>query len=141
MRHFSTLLVIFFISTLMSFAQQEEIKTNKEDKNHPEIFFEKTTHDYGEMKHRGDGTCEFTFKNTGKQPLLLTNVRSSCGCTTPDWPKEPIKPGDEGTIKVKYNTIIIGPFQKTIRVYSNAKSSSIVLTIKGKVLRPEQINK
>jgi hypothetical protein len=64
---------------------------------------------------------------------LLTKVRASCGCTTPSWPKEPIKSGKTGTIKVKYNTRIKGNFSKSIRVYSNAKNSPILLRIKGQV--------
>lgn len=125
--------LILLISISISAFSQEEIKTNKEDKNLPEIFFEKTVHDYGVLKYDGDGTCEFTFKNIGKEPLLLTQVQASCGCTTPTWPKEPIKPGDKGTIVVKYNTKIPNAFTKSIRVYSNAKTGLVSLTIKGTV--------
>lgn len=126
-----TLILLFgFIST---FAQ----KSNKEDKR-PLIKFEETTHDFGKISYKGDGTCEFTFENKGEEPLLLTNVRSSCGCTVPNsWPKTPIKPGEEGTIKVKYNTRIKGPFTKSITVYSNSKNNPIRLTIKGKVVTNE----
>jgi hypothetical protein len=115
---------------------QEEIKTNQDTKNMPEIYFEETTHNYGTIEQGGNGTCEFTFKNTGKEPLLLTNVRASCGCTTPTWPKSPIKKGKKGTIVVKYNTKIKGSFTKTIRVYSNAKTSPITLKITGTVSAP-----
>lgn len=129
--------LLILTASLYSFAQQE-INTNQDSKNMPEIYFEETTFDYGTIELNSDGTCEFTFKNTGKEPLLLTNVRASCGCTTPTWPKQPIKKNKKGTIVVKYNTKIKGPFSKTIRVYSNAKSSPIVLTIKGKVVVPQQ---
>ncbi len=128
---FFALIALFSIS--FSAFSQEEINTNKDDKNLPEIFFEKTAHDFGLLKYDGDGTCEFTFKNIGKEPLLLTQVQASCGCTTPTWPKEPIKPGDKGTIVVKYNTKIPNSFTKSIRVYSNAKTSVVTLTIKGTV--------
>jgi hypothetical protein len=120
---------------------QEEINTNQDTKNHPEIYFENTTHDYGTIEYKGDGTCEFTFKNTGKEPLLLTNVKASCGCTTPTWPKSPIKKGKKGTIVVKYNTRIIGAFTKTIRVYSNAKTSPVTLRITGNVNKPQTATK
>jgi hypothetical protein len=122
---------LVFIS--FSAYSQEEITTNKENKDLPEIFFEKTTHDYGTLKYDGDGTCEFTFKNTGKEPLLLTQVQASCGCTTPTWPKEPIKTGEKGTIVVKYNTKIPGAFSKSVRVYSNGKTNLVTLTVKGSV--------
>lgn len=116
---------------------QEKINTNQDTKDIPEIYFEKTTHNFGEIEYNGDGTCEFTFKNRGKEALLLTNVKAACGCTTPTWPKQPIKKGKKGTIVVKYNTKIIGSFTKTIRVYSNAKTSPITLKITGKVQKRE----
>lgn len=127
---FSIISLVFLSVTVFA---QEDIKTNKENKDLPEIFFQNTTHDYGTIKYDSDGTCEFTFKNTGKEPLLLTQVQASCGCTTPTWPKEPIKAGETGTIVVKYNTKIPGAFTKTVRVYSNAKTNLVTLTIKGSV--------
>lgn len=98
------------------------------------ITFEKIIHDYGTIKQGGDGQCEFGFTNTGTNPLVLSNVRSSCGCTVAEWPKEPILPGKSGTIKAKYNTNIMGSFTKTITVTSNAKNSPVRLTIKGNVV-------
>ncbi|MFO7844862.1 MAG: DUF1573 domain-containing protein [Bacteroidales bacterium] len=134
------ILSLIFILTTLGAYSQEEINTNQDSKDLPEIYFEKTTHDFGKIEYKGDGTCEFTFKNTGKEPLLLTNVRASCGCTTPTWPKEPIKKGKEGTITVKYNTRIIGNFTKTIRVYSNAKTSPVTLRVIGVVQKPKETN-
>jgi len=128
----SSLLLIGCIA--FSAFSQEEIKTNQDSENIPEIYFENTTHNYGEIKYNSDGTCEFTFKNTGKEPLLLTNVKAACGCTTPTWPKQPIESGKEGTIVVKYNTRIKGAFTKTIRVYSNAKTNLVTLKITGSVV-------
>ncbi len=128
--------LLLSIVTLTTFAQ-EEINTLQDSKDIPEIYFEKTTHDFGTINYQGDGTCEFTFKNTGKEPLLLTNVKASCGCTTPTWPKEPIKKGKKGIIVVKYNTKIIGSFTKSIRVYSNAKTTPVTLKITGTVAKPE----
>ncbi len=115
---------------------QEEIQTNQDTKNSPEIYFEKTTHEYGNIELNGNGLCEFTFKNTGNEPLLLTNVKASCGCTTPTWPKNPIKKGETGIIVVKYNTRIPGAFTKSVRVYSNAKTSLVTLKITGSVSKP-----
>ncbi|MCB2197633.1 MAG: DUF1573 domain-containing protein [Bacteroidetes bacterium] len=129
--------LLFLCFVAFSAFSQEEINTNQDTKDHPEIYFENTTHDYGTIEYKGDGTCEFTFKNTGKEPLLLTNVKASCGCTTPTWPKSPIKKGKKGTIVVKYNTRIIGSFTKTIRVYSNAKTSPVTLRITGTVEKPD----
>jgi D-lyxose ketol-isomerase len=128
------LLSLLFVNLVVSSTySQEEINTNQDTQDIPEIYFENTIHDYGNMEYNSDGLCEFTFKNTGKEPLLLTNVKASCGCTTPTWPKEPIKKGKKGTIVVKYNTKIPGAFSKTIRVYSNAKTSPVTLKITGAV--------
>ena len=100
----------------------------------PDIKFDKTVHDYGTIQQHGDGKCEFTFTNAGKEPLILSNVRSSCGCTVPTWPREPILPGQKGVIKVKYDTKRIGTINKSVYVTSNAKVSPVSLKIKGKIL-------
>ena len=98
------------------------------------ITFENTTHDYGTITQGSDGHYEFTFTNGGKTPLVLSDVRSSCGCTVPVWTKDPIQPKGKGSIKVQYNTANVGTFQKSITVISNAKNSPIILTIKGNVI-------
>lgn len=101
------------------------------------INFESTVHDYGTIAQGSDGTYEFKFTNDGKSPLILSNVRSSCGCTVPSWTKEPVAPGKSGTIKVVYNTNIAGNFNKSITVSSNAKNSEVLLQIKGSVTKKE----
>ena len=102
--------------------------------NAPVITFEKTTHDYGTVTKGGDGTCEFKFKNTGIEPLILSNVSSSCGCTVPEWPREPILRGKSASIKVKYDTNRNGPINKTVTVMSNGTAASIQLRIIGNVV-------
>lgn len=101
------------------------------------IVFDKVEYVYGDIEYGGDGQCVFTFTNTGNEPLVLTNVRASCGCTAPSWPKDPIKPGEKGEIKVKYNTNIPGSFSKTITVTCNGNPLQTMLRIKGRVL-PKQ---
>ncbi len=102
------------------------------------ITFNETTHDYGTVQLGGDGTCFFKFTNPGKTPLILNGVQASCGCTAPEWTKEPVQPGKEGQIKITYNTNIPGGFQKSITVHSNAKNSPVILIIKGVVEQPKQ---
>ena len=97
------------------------------------ITFAETEHDYGTMKPGADGTYDFVFTNNGSEPLILNNVRSSCGCTVPEWPKEPIPAGEQGVIKVRYNTNITGAFSKSVSVYTNAIKEPVVLIIRGKV--------
>lgn len=106
----------------------------------PKIEFKNTTHDYGNIKEDGGlAETEFVFTNRGNQPLVLNDVKATCGCTTPNWTKDPIIPGKTGTIKVSYNPQNRpGAFSKNINVYSNAQPSVTVLTIKGEVSPREQ---
>lgn len=102
----------------------------------PVITFDKTTHDFGKI-NEADGrvTTIFTFKNEGMTPLVVSNVRASCGCTTPKWTREPIEPGQTGELTVTYNPLgRPGRFQKTVTVTSNATEASIRLYIKGEVI-------
>lgn len=134
--------LVFFSLSATTVAQEKKGETTQKEqqvnKKAPVITFEKTVHNYGTIKKGANGQCEFTFKNTGKEPLVLTNAKASCGCTVPSWPKEPIKKGQSATIKVKYNTNRIGNFSKSITVTSNATNSTVVLRIKGKVEAPAQ---
>jgi hypothetical protein len=115
-------------------AQENNSQASLPDNpNAPEITFDKLVHDYGNIRQNSDGSCEFEFTNTGKEPLILSNVRSTCGCTVPSWPKEPILPGQKEKIKIQYNTGRIGPINKSVTVTSNAKNSMVVLFIKGNV--------
>jgi len=115
---------------------KEEQKANEQadNPNAPIATFDKMVHNYGTIEQHGDGHCEFTFTNDGKEPLILSNVRSSCGCTVPTWPRQPILPGQSEVIKVKYDTKRVGTINKSISVYSNGKVSPIVLKIKGKII-------
>lgn len=118
--------LLFLLTSLMGFSQLEK---------GPKIQFNKETHDYGTIKYNADPNCTFEFKNTGNQPLLITEARGSCGCTVPEWPKEPIAPGATGTLKVTYDTKRVGSFQKSVTITSNAVDSPIkVVNIKGEVL-------
>ncbi len=122
--------IIFAMAIITLNAQDATVPVNP---NGPDIQFSKTTHDYGTIMQGADGNCEFKFKNTGKEPLILSNVISSCGCTVPSWTREPIMPGKEGSIKVKYDTNRIGIISKQITVMSNAKTDRVVLQIAGKI--------
>lgn len=99
-----------------------------------EITFDKDVHDFGNLKQGGDATCEFKFKNTGTDPLVISNARGSCGCTVPQWPQEPIKPGESSTIKVTYDSKRVGPINKSVTITSNAGNESTkVLRITGNI--------
>lgn len=101
------------------------------------IEFKSEVIDYGEIEKGSDGVRVFEFTNTGNAPLVITDVTSSCGCTIPEKPEDPILPGKSGEIKVKYDTQRVGPIRKTITVYSNADVPAKSIKIKGRVLDPQ----
>lgn len=119
------LLALFISLPLINFAQNAKSR----------IAFEKLQHNFGTFNEElGAQTVSFNFKNDGALPLILNNVQASCGCTTPEWTREPVAPGAKGIIKVSYDPRNRpGVFTKTIRVSSNAENSDIVLTIQGEV--------
>jgi hypothetical protein len=131
MRKLFTIFAITIFAVSISCSQTPNQDKNKE--NGPKIEFFITEYDYGTIVAGDNGTCEFEFKNTGTEPLVLNDVRSTCGCTVPSWPKEPIKAGESSKIIVSYNTNRIGPINKSITVSSNAPSGPVVLRIKGNV--------
>lgn len=97
------------------------------------LTFTADTYDFGSIPQGTPVNHVFSFKNTGTEPLVITSVTASCGCTTPEWPKEPVRPGATASIKAIYNAAAMGPFTKTITVVSNANPNQKVLIIKGEV--------
>jgi len=130
MKRFGALILTVLITSAFAFSQD---KKGKED-----MVFEKTVngitfHDFGSIVFGANGKVDFNFTNNGTKDLIISDVKSSCGCTVPTWPKEPIKPGKKGTIQLQYNTQLAGPFNKTVVVYSNANNSPVRLEVRGKV--------
>jgi len=115
----------------------------QDNKNAPAFKFNNgVTHDFGTLNEGPDVTHYFEFTNVGKEPLIVQTVTASCGCTTPDWPKQPILPGKTGKIKVVYSTKgRVGPFTKQIFIQSNAVNPDgkerYELEIKGNVKAAE----
>jgi hypothetical protein len=107
--------------------------------NAPEMKFDKEVYEFGNVKQGGVVEHEFKFKNTGKEPLIITQAQGSCGCTVPTWPKEPIKKGETAVIKVSFNSAgKMGQQDKTVTITSNAKNNPVVLHIKGNVEKPDE---
>jgi hypothetical protein len=101
------------------------------------IQFDSKVHDFGQIyEDDKTATCTFTFKNAGDSPLIIHRAVASCGCTTPEFTKEPLPPGAAGTVKVTYNTVgRPNAFHKTITIYSNdPKAPTVILSIKGNVI-------
>tara|TARA_R110002051_G_scaffold280400_1_gene342019 strand:- start:385 stop:792 length:408 start_codon:yes stop_codon:yes gene_type:complete len=99
--------------------------------NAQEFKFDTEIIDYGKIDKNANGVRTFTFTNIGDQPLIIKDIKSTCGCTVPEKPKKPILPNEKGIIKVSYNTNIIGGFSKSITILSNVKNERTVLKIKG----------
>ena len=111
------------------------VSDDAEKQSGAEITFKETNHDFGNIPFKGNGSYEFVFVNTGTEPLILTQPKSSCGCTVPEWPRQPILPGESNVIKVTYkNTDRPGNFNKYVTVFSNAAvNKEVKLHIKGTV--------
>lgn len=124
------LAVILFVG-LMSLGAFSQEKVAK-------IEFKSDTIDYGTIEKGADGVRVFEFTNTGNAPLIISDVKSTCGCTVPKKPDGPIMPGQKGEISVKYDTNRVNPIRKTITVTSNADTPTIALKIKGEVIDPTQ---
>ncbi len=123
-------ITILFVG-LMSLGQMAQEKVAK-------IEFKTEVIDYGTIEKGADGVRVFEFTNTGNAPLIISNVRSTCGCTVPEKPDGPIMPGETGEIKVKYDTNRVNPIRKTITVISNADRPTVALKIKGTVIDPSK---
>lgn len=98
------------------------------------IEFKTDVIDYGTIEKGADGVRVFEFTNTGNAPLIISNVKSTCGCTVPKKPEGPIMPGETGEIQVKYDTNRVNPIRKTITVLSNSSTPTVALKIKGLVV-------
>lgn len=141
------LLCSFSFSTFAQFDEKQVDKKAMEKKQLPvkkiseeavqskaTINFENDIHDFGDIDEGPKVNYSFAFTNSGTEPLILSNVKASCGCTVPTWPREPIMPGAQGVIEVTYNTERRpGNFNKAITITSNAQTPTKVIYIKGNV--------
>lgn len=130
------LLALFVGFGTMAFAQEDQDRVDLTNDASPQIEFEKKTHDFGTFEEGVQATVTFKFRNTGNAPLVLNSVKPSCGCTSPKWTKEPIAPGEEGSITVTYNSKgRVGNFTKTVTVTHNGEGGTVYLTIRGVVTK------
>ena len=115
---------LFLFSISIAFSQNNKIS------------FEKSEHNFGDIEENGGKVSyKFTFTNNTKNPLKILSVKPSCGCTTPDWSKDEIKPGKDGYVIAEYNPRgRPGVFRKSLSVITNDNQRSLIF-IKGKVLK------
>ncbi len=133
MKKLGLITFMILVTLSASFAQEKLVIDTV---NSPKIKFDITNYDFGKIKEQ-DGKVSYTFKfkNTSNKPLVVTRVQASCGCTTPEWTKEPISGGKSGVVTVTYNPAHRpGVFHKTITVYSNIAEGKTILSIKGEVI-------
>ncbi|UII23263.1 DUF1573 domain-containing protein [Fulvivirga ligni] len=127
---------IFGIFVIFSALAQED--STMETKNGPAMTFQEVKHEFGDI-HQGDKVEHvFKFENTGNEPLVISNVQVTCGCTASDWPRDPIAPGQESSMTIKFNSAgKMGTQNKVITIISNSEEK-YRLTITANVLPKEE---
>lgn len=125
---------LFLLASVPHFstkANGKDLRYETED----EVKIDKTIHDFGTISSsEDDATATFTITNNSKVPLKIINASASCGCTTPEWTKEPIEPGKTGKVTATYKSKNThGPFTKTVTITTDGNPSSIAVKIKGTV--------
>jgi len=130
MRILATIVIGLFVVT-SSFAQE----ASTEDQNGPVMAFNEEKHDFGDINQGDKVEHVFEFENTGNEPLIITNVQTTCGCTAPEWPRDPVAPGQSSKIKVVFNSSgKIGRQNKVITIVRNAKNPMNKVSIVTNVL-------
>ena len=119
----SLLSIFFLLIVTLAAVAQPRISSNKE------------THNFGQIEWKRPVTVEYTITNTGNQPLVLTNVTTSCACAVADWTKEPIAPGAKGIVKASFDAKALGRFEKSVGIYSNATPNLVYLKFTGEVVQ------
>ncbi|MDB5158360.1 MAG: hypothetical protein JWR50_3067 [Mucilaginibacter sp.] len=122
--------LILLCAVVLGFA----FNASAQDDQKAEFKFNEEKHDFGKVPQGTPVTTVFTFTNIGQEPLILTEVKPTCGCTIADYTKTPVKKGDKGKITITYNAAVAQPFNKTIVVTSNAKTPQKYLNIIGEVV-------
>jgi hypothetical protein len=138
------LLFVLMAFSISVFAQQEDLpkemaKPNSEqNENGPIMTFESTKVDFGTIERGSDPWRIVKFTNTGNEPLIIKHAKGSCGCTVPQWPKEPIMPGESSEMKVRYDTKRLGKINKTVKITTNEGGDPHVLRVVGQINPKEE---
>ncbi len=119
----------------ISFGQLQE--TDKISGDGPLMDLESLVVDYGEIEQDSEPLRVLKFTNTGNSPLIIKSARGSCGCTVPDWPKEPIMPGEASQLEIRYATNRLGKFSKTVTLTTNEEGEPRVIKVQGNVSKSQ----
>jgi len=129
-------LLTTFVFGLVFMAKSQAVQVESGNPTSMAKFkWEATTHDFAKIEQGKPVTHEFAFTNAGTTPLVISNVKGSCGCTVTDYTKEPIAPGKTGMVKATFNAAAVGAFNKSIRVTANVEGATETLFIKGEVVK------
>ncbi|HUH74282.1 MAG TPA: DUF1573 domain-containing protein [Chitinophagales bacterium] len=127
MKTLFTIVSALFLSIGLSYGQNELNMNSK-------ISFSKQEHNFGQLAVGKPVAYEFEFTNIGSKPLILTDVKASCGCTTPSWSKEPVMPGQKGHVKAQYNMAREGKYRKSVTI-KTADGENVTLYITGEAIQ------
>jgi hypothetical protein len=131
----SAMLFIFTAGYSQAVSNQTAAKPDDKSKvNGPVAKFDKMSHSFGEIPQSTPVTTKFLITNDGNEPLVIASAKASCGCTTPSYTQDPVLPGKTAEITVSYNAAVLGDFNKTVTVKTNAAEQPVVLRIDGKVI-------
>lgn len=127
--------VLSFLMMLFVVAAYAQEKAQVASVNGPQITFQESEYKFGDLEQGEKAEHVFTFKNTGSAPLVLSDVRTTCGCTASEWPKEPVAPGKSGQIKVTFNSAgKMGAQNKVVTIVSNAVNAQEQVKMIGNVV-------
>ena len=133
----NTIITLFAIAMISyGFAQEVSVsKTTATNSTAADFLWSNTTHDFGKTKVGIPVSYEFTFKNTGMVPLVISSVKASCGCTVTAYTKEPVGHGASGFVRATYDAAKAGVYSKTVAVSANTPEGIIHLTVKGEIVK------
>lgn len=138
MKRLAWLVCLFWVGSFAAQAQQKK----EENVKGPKIAFEDETHSFGDITQGDKVQHVFAFTNNGTEPLVISRVMTTCGCTAPNWPKEPIAPGEKGEITISFNSAgKMGMQNKVITIVSNAANSTARISITANVLPKKDAGK
>lgn len=129
--------LIMSVAVLVAIAAtyaQMSAKAASDNPNKASFAWESTTHDFGKVEKGKPINFEYNFTNSGDIPLIISNVKASCGCTVTDYTTEAIKPGESGMVKATYNASKVGVFSKSVTVIANTNEDPVILVLKGEVV-------